>query len=42
MDFWATGYRVSTAGLVEETIRRYVREQDARDGNQDQRQLDFE
>jgi hypothetical protein len=25
--FWSTGYCVSTAGLDEERIRRYIREQ---------------
>ena len=29
--FWAEGYYVSTVGLNEETIRKYVREQEKRD-----------
>ena len=28
LSFWATGYCVSTVGLDEETIRRYIREQE--------------
>ena len=31
LHFWATGYCVSTVGLDEEQIRRYVREQEKRD-----------
>lgn len=42
LHFWADGYCVSTIGLNEETIRRYVREQDQRERRQDQRELDFE
>jgi len=33
--FWARGYCVSTVGLDESTIRRYIREQDASDQQQD-------
>ena len=29
--FWAEGYNVSTVGLNEETIRKYVREQEKHD-----------
>ena len=29
--FWAEGYYVSTVGLKEETIRKYVREQEKHD-----------
>ena len=29
--FWAEGYYVSTAGLKEETIRKYIREQEKHD-----------
>ena len=29
--FWSVGYRVSTVGLNEATIRKYIREQDQRD-----------
>ena len=45
LHFWATGYCVSTVGLDEETIRRYIREQDElqrRKGEADQQQFDFE
>ena len=35
LNFWATGYCVSTVGLDEATIRRYVREQDVRDQSHD-------
>ena len=28
LSFWARGYCVSTVGLDEETIRRYIREQE--------------
>ncbi len=28
LSFWATGYCVSTVGLDEETIRKYIRDQD--------------
>ena len=34
LHFWARGYCVSTVGLDEETIRRYVREQEAADQKQ--------
>lgn len=33
--FWATGYYVSTVGLNEKTIAKYIREQEARDIAQD-------
>lgn len=39
LHFWATGYCVSTIGLNEETIRKYVREQDQRDRRLDQGEL---
>ena len=42
LHFWATGYCDSTIGYDEEKIRRYVREQDDRDKDLDQRQLDFD
>ena len=42
LHFWAVGYCVSTIGYDEEKIRRYVRKQEARDREMDQRQLDFE
>jgi putative transposase len=31
LHFWATGYCVSTVGLDETRVRRYIREQDQRD-----------
>ena len=40
MHFWAKGYCVSTVGLDEETIRRYIREQENRAN--DQPDLDLE
>ena len=40
MHFWARGYCVSTVGLDEETIRRYIREQE--DIESDQPDLDLE
>ena len=42
LHFWADGYSVSTIGLDEETIRKYVRDQDRRDRNLDQQEFDFE
>ena len=42
LHFWAVGYCVSTIGLNEETIRRYVREQDERDRRiDDQQEFEF-
>ena len=40
LHFWSRGYCVSTVGLDEETIRKYIREQDALE--KDQRDLDFD
>ena len=34
LHFWATGYSVSTIGLNEQAIRKYVREQEKRDSDQ--------
>ena len=34
LHFWATGYCVSTVGLDEERIRRYIREQDQLESGQ--------
>jgi len=34
LHFWAAGYSVSTIGLDEARIRKYVREQEKRDGGQ--------
>ena len=42
LHFWAVGYCVSMIGLNEETIRKYVREQDERDRRLDQPELEFE
>ena len=39
LHFWARGYCVSTIGLNEEDIRRYVREQE--DADQKQSRLEF-
>ena len=35
MHFWARGYCVSTVGLEEEQVRRYIQEQDKLDSSQD-------
>ncbi len=40
LPFWATGYSVSTVGLDEATIRKYVREQEKRDSRQGDLGLD--
>ncbi len=37
--FWARGYYVSTAGKDEETVRRYIREQEEADRRLDQLNL---
>jgi len=34
LHFWAAGYCVSTVGLDEEQVRRYIREQEKKDGGQ--------
>jgi len=34
LHFWATGYWVSTIGRDEETVRKYIREQEERDRQQ--------
>ena len=34
LHFWATGYWVSTVGRDEETVRKYIREQESRDKQQ--------
>ena len=39
LHFWARGYCVSTVGLNEEDIRRYIREQE--DFDQNQNRLEF-
>ena len=40
LHFWSRGYCVSTVGLDEETIRRYIREQEKVE--KDQLELDFD
>jgi putative transposase len=37
--FWARGYYVSTVGIDEEVIRKYIREQEAEDKRFDQLRL---
>ena len=37
--FWARGYCVSTVGLDEQTIREYIRNQEAEEKRQEQLQL---
>ena len=39
--FWARGYYVSTVGLDEESVRKYIREQEAEDARLDQLNLAF-
>ena len=34
LHFWATGYCVSTVGLNEQIVRKYIREQEHRDSRQ--------
>jgi putative transposase len=41
MHFWSRGYFVSTVGVDEETIRKYVREQEKRDKNEEGTQIDM-
>ncbi len=38
--FWARGYCVSTVGLDEEMVRKYIRHQENEDEHYDQRKLD--
>ncbi len=40
--FWAKGYCVSTVGLEETLIRKYIREQEDRQKAQDQLDLDMD
>ena len=40
--FWARGYCVSTVGLDEVQIRRYIREQEKLDRDQDQGELNLD
>jgi putative transposase len=39
LNFWARGYYVSTVGRDEQTIRQYIREQEAEDKRLDQLEL---
>lgn len=39
--FWSRGYYVSTIGLDEERVRKYIREQEEKDKREDGDQLDF-
>jgi putative transposase len=39
--FWARGYCVSTVGLNEEVVRKYIREQEREDQKQEQLKLQF-
>jgi putative transposase len=40
--FWARGYFVSTVGLDEETVRKYIREQEKEDERLEQLNLGYE
>ena len=40
--FWARGYCVSTVGLDEAAIRKYIQEQEKHQRDQDQGELDFD
>ena len=40
--FWAKGYCVSTVGFDEQQIKRYIKEQEQLQKEQDQLELDFE
>ena len=40
LSFWATGYCVSTVGLDEDTIRKYIRNQEKRENDQEELGLD--
>jgi putative transposase len=35
-NFWAMGYYVSTVGLDEESVRKYIRDQEAEDARLEQ------
>jgi putative transposase len=39
VNFWARGYFVSTVGRDEETIKQYIREQEAEDSRLDQLEM---
>jgi putative transposase len=40
--FWSRGYCVSTVGLDEATIRKYIQEQEKHQRDEDQGELDFD
>ena len=40
LHFWSRGYCVSTVGLDEETIRKYIREQEALEKSQEELEFD--
>jgi putative transposase len=40
--FWARGYCVSTVGLDEDQVRRYIREQEKHQRDQDQGELNLD
>ena len=42
LHFWSRGYCVSTVGLNEETIRKYIREQEALEKRQGELEFDHE
>ena len=41
-NFWARGYFVSTVGLDEEVVKKYIREQEKEDERSDQLKFEFE
>ena len=40
--FWSRGYCVSTVGLEESAVRKYIEEQEKHDRDQEQGQLEFD
>lgn len=40
--FWAKGYCVSTVGIDEQQVRKYIKEQEKLQKEQDQLELDFD
>ncbi len=42
LHFWAIGYCVSTVGLDEAAIRKYIQEQEKHQRDQDQGELEFD
>jgi len=41
-NFWARGYFVTTVGIDEEAVKKYIRDQEEEDERLDQLKLDFE